>query len=101
MLHYGITNHIHIIRFISHQKINRAENAVAYVIHNIPAQGINLCKAFCHNLAKIIKSAKISYRKPDSILVGFRKSKLSDAFLHHGFQSGQMVLIYSTRSSGF
>ena len=53
MLKNSIANHIYIIRLISHQKINRLEDAVLSILHNPPAQRISLYKTFCHNHTKI------------------------------------------------
>ena len=56
MLQNGITHHIHIIRFIAHQQINRLEDAVLCIFHNLPAERISIYKTFCHKNANIVFS---------------------------------------------
>ena len=55
MLQDRIAHHIDIIRLISHQKINRLEDAVLSILHNLSTQRICLYKTFCHNHTKIIR----------------------------------------------
>ena len=49
----GITDHIDIIRFITHKKINRLEDTATGIFDYIPAEGVYFNKTFSHNLANI------------------------------------------------